>query len=86
MRELPAGGAGLRQQLGDRRLQQFLRKQERGFERHARGAAGALLDGAASIVSGLSSRNQRGSRWNSDASSPSTSSEGTRLPLSIMLR
>ena len=42
VRELPAGGAGLRQQLGDRRLQQFLGKQERRLERHARRAAGAL--------------------------------------------
>ncbi len=42
MRELPPGGAGLRQQLGDRRLQQVLRKQERGFERHACCAARAL--------------------------------------------
>ena len=42
MRELPPGGAGLRQQLGDGCLQQLLGKQERGLERHAGGAAGAL--------------------------------------------
>jgi hypothetical protein len=43
MRELPPRGAGLRQQLGDRRLQQVLGKQKSRLERHARQAAGATL-------------------------------------------
>jgi hypothetical protein len=40
----------------------------------------------ASAAGALPSRNQLGSRWNKDDSKPSRSSDGTRLPLSIMLR
>ena len=44
MRELPPSGSGLRQELGDRCLQQRLGEQKRGLERHAGGAAGALAE------------------------------------------
>jgi len=39
VRELPPGGAGLREQLRDRQLQQVAREQERRLERHARRCA-----------------------------------------------
>ena len=39
MRELPAAGAGLREQLRDRRLQHVLGKEERRLERHLRRTA-----------------------------------------------
>ena len=87
VRELPAGGAGLREQLGDRRLQQLLRKQERGLERHAGRAAGALgarRGGAISRV--VVEKPARLALEERSTRSSSTSSEGTRLPLSIMLR
>src|SRR6185437_15450308 len=40
MRELPAAGAGLGEELRDRRLQDVLRKQEGRLERHLRGPRG----------------------------------------------
>ncbi len=43
VRELPASGAGLREQLGDGRLQHILREQERWLERHALRAAARTL-------------------------------------------
>ena len=84
MCELAAGCARLGEQLGDGRLQQLFREQKRRFERHrlrprARATAGASM-------SGLPSRNHAAARWNSDAKSASSASEGIRLPLSIILR
>ena len=45
VRELAPAGAGLREQLGDGRLQQLLGKQEGRLERHRRRPAGALARG-----------------------------------------
>ncbi len=90
MGELAAAGAGLCQQLRDRRLQQALGEEERGLERDARDGARAARRGRAGAGDGspsvLSSRNQAGARWNTAASSSRSSAEGMRLPLSIMLR
>ncbi len=85
VRELPPGGAGLRQQLRDRRLQQVLGEQERRLERNATaappGSAGERARGR---------HFRRGTRrpgaGTPPASSSSSSGEGVRLPLSIMLR
>ena len=45
VRELAAGRAGLREQLGNRELQQFVGEQESGLERHAaRGRLGRRID------------------------------------------
>ena len=53
VRELPPGGAGLREQLGNRRLQQLLGEQERGLERHAGRAAGASFAAPSASMSGV---------------------------------
>ena len=62
VRELPSGGAGLGQQLGDGGLQDVFGEQKRAGSRGIRAAPPGGAAGNESSMSGLSSRNQAESR------------------------
>jgi hypothetical protein len=86
VRELPSGGAGLRQQLGNRRLQQFLENRNAGSSGNGGCAARALPLRRRRDLGTVIEEPRRVALEHAGEQLQRLCADGVRLPLSIMLR